>query len=214
MPSFARAGHRARRKHTFTGLFPIVLDNLRDAGTQVAQRTHVSQRHAHDAHDGRRRGGRFGLLGAVPRAGLVRGEPAGRAQQVDGGQAHRVVQPAVAVGGLVLARDDACQGVAEARLVGPNRGPALRPGDDARRRPAPQQRLVLGGGGLGRLGALACGCPAGVDGVVVQALRDEDEVGEAKVCSQGGSGRCDSGDERPCRFGVGVSLLVFFFPWR
>lgn len=178
----ARQGkEEEEERKSFAGLLPVVLDDLRNAGAQIAQSTEVSQRHAHDTGNRRRRSGSIRLLRAIPCTDLVRHKPASCTQQIHGSQAQRVVQPSVAVWCLVLAGHDAGEGVAEARLLIPNRGAALRAGD-ARRRAASQQRLVFGGIGLRRLGALAGGA-AGVDGVVVQTLRNEDEIGEAEVCS-------------------------------
>jgi len=140
----------------------------------------------------------------VPGPKLVRDEPAGRAHEPHGDEAERIVSPRVAVGRLVFARHHLAQRL-ERRLgvVGVS---AVGPGQAAAQRRAPaavEQRFVLAGVGLDRVLALAAGgaggaAPARVDRVVVEALADEDEVGEAEVGGQHDGGRRERGEEGAC----------------
>lgn len=70
------------------------------------------------------------------------------------------------------------------------------PGSGARS-PAGQEGFLLGGLCLQRSEALAVSS-AGIDGVVVQRLRDENHVGDAKVAPNCDSGGCEVRDERAC----------------
>lgn len=173
---------------------------------EIANSTKIPQHHANRL---------FGHLGrlppvrghpAVPRAHLVADEPPGRAHRPHGHDAQRVVQPRVAVGRVVLARDDARQRV-EVALAAPHRVPPVRAGQAQRLAAAAaaaagEEGLLLGfavrdGRRVGvvrgrRREPAAAGAArpaAGVEGVVVGALADEDEVGEAEVGGESDGGR-------------------------
>lgn len=64
----------------------------------------------------------------------------------------------------------------------------------------PEQRLffVLGDGGLGFEGEAGAAAAARVEGVVVDALRDEDDVRQAEVDADGDGGRGEVGCEGAC----------------
>lgn len=118
------------------------------------------------------------------------------------------MQPRVAVGRVVLARDDARQRV-EVALAAPDRVPPVRAGEAqglaaAAAAGAGEEGFLLGfavrdgrgvgvvrGGGREAAAARAARPPAGVEGVVVGALGDEDEVGEAEVGGEGDGCRCE-----------------------
>lgn len=177
-----------QQREPLARLFPVILDNLRDARAEVAHGAKVAQRETNLLPGAVRRGGgtraRTGVaVGSVPRAGLVGEEPARRADEVYREDAQCVVEPGVAVGCLVLAGDHLAQGVERALLVvGVT---ALRAGEAGRRGRAtaaggsrkkglifPCFGRACAGGGNGRGGAAAGGCAAGVLGVVVDALGD------------------------------------------
>lgn len=123
------------------------------------------------------------------------------------------MQPRVAVGRVVLARDDARQRVQPA-LAAADLVAAVRAREAGGRGGAPRaagalvvvvvgdERVFLGRGGiddgggivfggcrgtaatLGVMVTVLAGAAAGVDGVVVSALADEDEVSDAKVAGE------------------------------
>jgi hypothetical protein len=120
------------------------------------------------------------------------------------------VQPRVAIRGVILARDDARQRV-EVALAGPDRVPAVRAGQAqglaAAAAAAGEEGFFLGfavrdGRGIGVMGgrrreaaaARAARAAAGVEGVVVGALADEDYVSKAEV---GGESDSCRGELRP-----------------
>lgn len=122
-------------------------------------------------------------VGAVPSTDLVRDEPAGEPNDVHGQQAQSVVNPGAAIRGLVLARDDLAQGLH--RRLGVRRVAALGPREA--KGGAPPPLVVAGNEGRllrGVVLALGAASSAGVEGVVVEGLADEDEVGDAEVAGQ------------------------------
>lgn len=107
------------------------------------------------------------------------------------------MQPRVAIGRIVLARDDARKGV-EVRRSASDRVAPVAPRKasvtDRGRTLAREKGLVLGGfavlGGL-RCEAAAAARASGVAGVVVETLGYEDYVGEAKVAAESNGRGCE-----------------------
>lgn len=101
------------------------------------------------------------------------------------------MEPGVPVRRVIFARDDALEGV-KARLFVPDRVASMGARQAGRRGPASaEQGFVLRHVRLCRLGALSG--LARIGGVVVEALRDEDDVGYTEVACQC---RCGRGEAR------------------
>lgn len=199
-------GRNIRRlsKLTLGGLFPPVLDDLWDPRTQVAESAGIAQYHTH--HHGRLiRRLRVGHIDRVRRRvranDLTADEPRQEAQQVYEDEAQRVGHPRAPLRRRVLARHDSPQRV-QARRVPADRVLSLATREPTVHgtggAPARDEGLLLGRGPAVVLGERLLVAAAGVDGVVVEALRDHDDVGEAEVDADGDGGGCEIGHESAC----------------
>lgn len=126
----------------------------------------------------------------LPRASLVRGVPADEADDVDNHKAKEVLLPGLRRVEDVVANDG--------RLgLGRVAGATAAAG---RLAATGEQRRVL----VGRVGGVGVGAGGGagglapVEAVVVEALDDEDAVGDAKVAGEGDGGRGEVGEEGAC----------------